>query len=202
MEAPVTLSPNEAADALRDIAATETHSRQLYGYREASPHLILWGILWAVGYGLTAASPPLGGVIWGTIVTIGSLASYFTAFRAASRRNQQAGATIHLARRRAASELNWTFNAISFIAAMFIAAALAVVSPVSPRQIGAFIPLVVAAGYAVMGLWLGLRFTVAGAVLAILTLGGFFLLPTHFPLWMAACGSGSLILVGIWLRSA
>jgi hypothetical protein len=198
----VTLSPNEAADALRDIAATETHSRQLYGYREASPHLILWGILWAVGYALSLFAPQHSAAIWGTIVTIGSLASYFTAVRAAIRRNQQAGAPIDLARRRAASEVNWTLSAISFIAAMFIAAALAVVSPVSSRQIGAFIPLVAAAGYAVMGLWLGLRFTVAGAVLAILTLGGFFLLPTHFPLWMAACGGGSLILVGIWLRSA
>jgi hypothetical protein len=198
----MTLSPNEAADTLRDIAATETHSRQLYGYREASPHLIFWGILWAVGYGLSWFLPQHGAAIWGTIVTVGSLASYFTAFRAASRRNRQAGTPIHIATRRAASEVNWTLSAISFIAALFIAAALAVVSPVTPRQVGAFIPLVVAAGYAVMGLWLGLRLTVAGAVLAILTLGGFFLLPTHFQLWMAACGSGSLILGGIWLRSA
>jgi hypothetical protein len=198
----MSLSPDEAAGALRDIAATETHSRQLYAYREASPHLILWGVLWWAGYTLTSFVPQRGGAIWGTIITIGSIAGYVTAFRATVRRDTQAGRPTAQARRHAATQLNWSFNAISFIAAMFIAAALAVFSPVSPRQIGAFIPLVVAAGYAVMGLWLGMRFIAMSIALAVLTLGGFFLLPAHFPLWMAVVGGGALILGGLWLRSA
>ena len=36
MEGSVTLSPDEAAGALRDMAAVETRSRRVYGYREAS----------------------------------------------------------------------------------------------------------------------------------------------------------------------
>ena len=32
----MTLSPDEAAGALRDMAAVETRSRRVYGYREAS----------------------------------------------------------------------------------------------------------------------------------------------------------------------
>jgi hypothetical protein len=66
---------------------------------------------------------------------------------------------------------------------------LAVMAPVTSRQIGAFIPLVVAASYAVVGLWQGLRFIVAGAVIAGLTLGGFFPVPPPISL----CG---------WRRSA
>lgn len=58
-------------------------------------------------------------------------------------------------------------------------------APHNGRQVGAFIPLVVAAGYAVVGLWQGSRFMVAGAVIAGLTLGGYFLVPAHFDLWMA-----------------
>lgn len=192
--------PHEAADALRDIAATETHSQQLYGYREASPHLILWGVLWTVGYGLTAASPQHGGAIWVAIVTIGSVAGYLVAFRATLRRNTQAGEPAAAAARHAAAQLRWTFNAITWIGCAFVAAALAVMSPVSPRQIGAFVPLVIATGYAVLGLRLGLRFLLIGMALAVLTLGGFFLLPVHFELWMAAVGGGALVLGALWLR--
>ena len=32
----MTLSPDEAGGALRDMAAVETRSRRVYGYREAS----------------------------------------------------------------------------------------------------------------------------------------------------------------------
>lgn len=196
----MTLSPSEAAETLRDITAVQTHSQRAYAYREASPHLLIWGVLWAVGYGLTAALPRHGDAIWIAVITIGFLAGYAVSFRAAVRRDTQAGTPLAEARRRAAAKLVWTFNAIWFIAAMFVAASLAVMSPVNGRQIGAFIPLVLAAAYAVMGLWLGRRFTIAGAVLAALTLGGFFLLPVYFSLWMAVVGGGALILGGLWLR--
>ena len=67
----MTLSSNEAADALRDIAAAETRSQRAYGYQRGSPFLILWGILWAIGYGLTAAWPMRGYAIWAAILAIG-----------------------------------------------------------------------------------------------------------------------------------
>jgi hypothetical protein len=91
---------------------------------------------------------------------------------------------------------------LSAIFVVFIAGTIAIMAPTDPRQIGAFIPLVVAAGYAIMGV-LGLtRMLVLGAALAALTLTGYFALPAHFLLWMAAIGGGSLILGGIWLRQA
>jgi hypothetical protein len=184
------LSPDEAAHTLRDIGAAESRSRRLHGYRQASPHLILWGILWAIGYGLTAALPHLGQPIWTVLVAIGLVAGFLIAVRGAPTVTGEAKPRIY-----------WRFPAIAATSFAFIAATLAVMAPVSSRQIDAFIPLVVAASYAVMGFWLGLRFTVAGAVLAAFTLFGFFLLPLHFGLWMAAVGGGALVLAGIWLRS-
>jgi hypothetical protein len=56
---------------------------------------------------------------------------------------------------------------------------------VTGRQVGGFIPFVVVASYAVVGLWQGLRFIMAGAVIAGLTPAGFFLPPAHFAMWMA-----------------
>jgi hypothetical protein len=185
----MTLSPNEAANALRDIAAAETRSARVYGYRRGSPYVILWGILWVVGYGLTAAWPPRGGAVWIAVLAIGAAATFAIGIRS------------HIAAD-ARYNRRWVFPAIALIAFAFIASSFAVMSPVSPRQIGAFIPLVVAAGYALLGLWTGTRFAVAGAVVAALTLGGFFLLPAYFDLWMAAVGGGALVLAGVWLRRA
>jgi hypothetical protein len=189
----MTLSPNEAAETLRDIAAVETRSHRLYGYRQGSPHLILWGVLWAIGYGLTEPWPQQGREIWSTLVAIGLVGGFVIVLRSHARVANRTGAK---------PRIYWRFPAIALTGLAFIFAGIAVMGPVSGRQIGAFIPLVVAAGYAVMGFWLGLRFTIAGAVLATLTLAGFFLLPTHFSPWMAMVGGGTLILSGFWLRRA
>jgi len=189
----MTLSPNEAADALRDMTAVEAHSRRLYGYRQGSPHLILWGVLWAIGYGLTAVWPRQSSAVWIAIVAIGLIAGFLIATRSRTHTNDPTGTR---------PQVYWRFPAIALISFVFIFASFAIMAPVNGRQVGAFVPLVLAASYAVMGLWLGPRFTVAGAALAVLTLGGFFLLPGYFAAWMAAVGGGSLILAGIWLRTA
>jgi hypothetical protein len=188
----MTLSPNEAADTLRDIAATEHHSHRLYGYRQASSHLIQWGVLWIIGYGLSSLVPQHGAAIWGTIVTIGFVAGFAIVLRSHSGVAGRTGTR---------PRIYWRFPAIAVTGLAFIFASIAVMSPVSSRQINAFIPLVVAAGYAVLSLWIGMRFLAVGIALAALTLGGFFLLPAHFDVWMAAVGGGALVLGGLWLRS-
>jgi hypothetical protein len=196
----MTLSPDEAADRLRDIASVEFRSQRAQGYRAASPHLILWGILWAVGYGLTEPWPQRAEAIWTAIVAIGLVAGFALSLSRARRHDAAAAGIVDPTRRRAVARLRWRFSGIALTALAFITATVAVMGPVSGRQIGAFIPLVMAAGYAVLGLWRGPRFIIAGIVVAGLTLTGFFLLPEHFPMWMAAIGGGALILAGLWLR--
>jgi hypothetical protein len=185
----VTLSPHEAADTLRDVAAVEDRSARAYGYQRGSPYLILWGILWTVGYGLTATWPQRGNAVWIAIDAIGMAASFAIGFRS------HAGTNVPARRR-------WMFPGIALITFVFIGATLAVMAPVSPKQIGAFVPLVVAFGYALRGIWGGLRFVVAGAVIAAATLAGFLLLGAYFDLWMAAVGGGALVLAGVWLLRA
>ena len=83
----------------------------------------------------------------------------------------------------------------------FIAATYAVFGRVTPAQQAAFVPLIVALGYTLLGIWKGPRFLVTGIVIAVLTLGGFFFLHAHFLLWMAFVGGGALLLAGLWLRT-
>src|ERR1043165_4068093 len=88
----MSLSPQDASAALDDIARTQARSVMLRDYRNASPHLIVWGVLWAVGYGLTSFFPAHANAIWSVVIPIGVLADL-----AAMRGSARAGAWRYLA---------------------------------------------------------------------------------------------------------
>jgi len=177
------LSPQDAADALRDIETTQTRSATLHGYERSAAHLLLWGTLWVVGYGLNDVFPAHGQAIWAAIVPVG-LFGGFISLRAAGK-----GA-------------HWRFGALFLSLFAFFAATFFIMSPVTGRQIAAFIPIVVAVAYVLIGIFRGPRYIATGLVVAALTLLGFALLKEHFFLWMAGVGGAAMILAGIWLRQA
>jgi hypothetical protein len=179
----MTLSPQDAAAALNDIEAAEARSAMLSDYRHASPHLIAWGVLWMVGYGLNDVFPMHAGAVWSVVVPVGLIADV---------------AAMRGARRNAA----WrTFAAIGAVSA-FVVAMVLVMAPVNGRQVATVIPLFVALMYVLRGIWIGPRYVVAGVAIAALTLVGYWLVASHFSLYMAVVGGGALILGGLWLRRA
>jgi hypothetical protein len=175
------LSPQDAAGALRDVEIAQARSAKLHGYARSSPQLLLWGVLWVVGYGLNDLFPAHARAVWGAIVPIGLIAG-FAALRGAGH------------------EAGWRYGAVAVTLVAFFAAVFFVLWPINPRQVAAVIPLGVAASYVMAGIWRGLRYVTTGIAIAALTLTGFILLKQHFFLWMAGVGGGSLILAGIWLR--
>jgi len=181
------LSPNEAADALRDISSTERRSFSAYGYKSAATFLILWGLLWMVGYGGTDLWPAQSGNLWLAVVVVGSVISTILGMRA---------------KPKAGRRVDWRIFATWVSALGFISSMLTVVGKVDDAQVGALIPLFFAWIYVVMGVWMGWRFALAGVALATLTLGGFFFLHQHFLLWMAFVGGSTLVATGLWLRRA
>jgi hypothetical protein len=184
------LSQNEAADALRDIDKTQRRSSNAYGYSFASPFFILWGVLWAIGYGSSDLWPAYGGDVWLGVDVFGILASFLI-----GQRGKKGGAGIGV--------MGLRYFATMLALLVFVLATFAVMWPVNSQAVGAFIPLLVALLYALLGIWTtGTRFLIAGIVVAALTLGGYFFVHTHFMLWMAAVGGGSLVLAGLWLRQA
>jgi hypothetical protein len=181
------VSPAEAKDTLRDISATARASSTFYGYRTAAPHLILWGILWFVGYGASYFRPAWS-FVWPVVVIVGVIGSFWFGRQSSKTKS---------------SVCAWRYAGTSLAIYLFIAAIFAIMQPRSDAQVGAFFPILVALFYSLIGIWTrGIRMIVAGVVIAALTLGGFFWLPQIFPLWMALVGGGALILGGFWLRSA
>ena len=183
------LSSNEAAEMLRDIDRTTRRSANAYGYSAASPHLILWGVIWIVGYGATALQPhsPALQAVWPGLCLVGAGGSFWIGWRM-----RPASAAGH----------DWRYVATFAAIVLFVFALFSIMPPTNGVQMGAFFPLLASLFYALIGIWAkGARMILLGMAIAALTLFGFFALRSQFALWMAAVGGGGLILGGLWLRS-
>ena len=181
---------HEAAEALRDIERAQRHSAVAYSYARFSPHLFLWGAIWIIGYSINYFRPGAS-LIWAALVPLGLIGSFWLGARCAGS-DARSGLD-------AAS--GWRFAGTAIAIFFFIAALFAILPPKSSEQLGAVIPILIALFYALIGTWThGTRIVVLGFALGALTVAGFFWLPQYFLLWMAAVGSGALILGGFWLR--
>jgi hypothetical protein len=185
----MSLTPTEAASALRDIEDTGRRSGQAFGYRTSAPHLIIWGLVWVIGYSGSDLVPRYNNVTWLTVVALGTIASLV------------AGTVVGKANRSDRKNEGWRYGLLILVFWVFLIGTAAIMHP-DAREQGAFIPLVIAAIYAGVGLWAGMRYILLGTAVAALTLFGFFEIQQHFALWMAAVGGGGLIVAGLWMRSA
>jgi len=186
----MSLTPNEAADALRDIEQTGRRSGQAFGYRISAPYLVIWGVVWIVGYSCTDLAPRYAGLLWTSLILLATAVSLLVGYRVSRRAGTGRKGN------------GWRYGALVAVFWLFLIATYTVFGDTSPREQGAFVPLAIAAIYAGTGLWTGLRYVVLGGIVAALTLIGFFYVHDHFNLWMAAVGGGGLVLAGLWMRSA
>jgi hypothetical protein len=184
-EAPITA--DEAKNALKDIEQTENRAAASQHGRFAAPHLLIWGVIWAIGYTVNDFAPGFSWV-WSPLVLAGMVASFLFD------RQEAAGRV---------KGFNWRYLVSAATIFVFIFALFAIMRPRDYNQIGAFFPLVIGLYYTFLGIWTkgGWRMIPLGLALMALTLGGYWLLPEHFLLWMAAVGGGGLMLGGLWLRS-
>jgi hypothetical protein len=182
----MTIQPQDAANALKEIAIAEQHSAKAYRYQKASPHLFLWGFIWIVGYSAVFVRPSASW-IWFVLTAIGIPGSFWIARRERTDRS----------RAYAGWEIALTLLALS----LFLSAFFAIFPPRSPLQVDAIFPLMIALWYVLFGIWRwGARMALLGLALGVLTVGGYFWLQHYFLLWMAGVGGGALILGGFWLR--
>lgn len=181
------LSLSEAENAPGDISNAEHANSATYGYRRASPHLILWGVIWTIGHCVTYVRPQYG-FIWPGLVLSGIIVTFGTGWN--SRPTKSA-------------RFDWRYGATLLAIMFFVAAVFAIMQPQTSTQVSAFFPVLVALFYCLVGIWTrGMRMLIAGIVIAALAMGGYFWLQQYFLLGMAAVGGGALILGGVWLRSA
>jgi hypothetical protein len=182
----MSLSREQAEDALRDVERAGRRSTAALGYRMSSPHLIWWGLIWLIGYGAMAAKVTWD-PLWPVLSLTGTVGSFWIGWRLS---------------RAKSSGFDWRYGATFLAIFLFVTAVFLIVPPKDENQFGAFFPVLVSLYYALIGIWArGLRMVFLGAALLVLTLIGFFYFHNIFQLWMAIVGGGGLILGGLWLRS-
>ena len=186
------ISAEQAAEALKEVAVTEKRSAEAYSYSQTAPHCFVWGAVWFLGYGAEALAPVKHpawmwlGWWWLVLSMSGALASMWIGWRQhANRRSGKA----------------WRMGALFGIMWLFTLALFQIMHA-RELQIAAYFPLAFSAVYAAIGLWLGLRYILVGAFMAVATLGAYYYLRDYFLLWMAFVGGGSLLLTGLWMRKA
>src|ERR1700712_5734159 len=119
----MSLTPTEAADALRDIESAGRRSGQAFGYRTSAPYFIVWGAVWIVGYGGTDLFPRQAGWIWLAASAFGAFGSALIA------RNGVRGS----------SQGGWRILALVAIIGLFISSAMTVLAPLNGMQQAAFV---------------------------------------------------------------
>ena len=188
------ISSTEAAEALRDIAQTDRRTRVSGAYHVASPHLILWGLIWAAGYTLSGLTPPeQWGWVWLPLVAVGVAGAIALGRRAGAARKAEAAGGMGFAVGQS--------MLLALAIALFIGSVYVIFQPATALPYLVFPALITALIYVLLGALLRLpRYTAVGAIMFLVTMVGFFYAKPYLPFWIAAAGGGGLILGGLWMR--
>jgi hypothetical protein len=188
------ISSTEAAEALRDIAQTDRRTRVSGAYHVASPHLILWGLIWAAGYAASGFTPPeKWGLVWLPLILVGVVGAVALGMRAGARSGAGGSSASGFSAGKSAM--------LAMAIGLFIGSVYFVFAPVSPLPYLVFPALITALIYVLLGTLLGLpRYVAIGAIMFLVTMLGFVFAKPFLPFWIAAAGGGGLILGGLWMR--
>ena len=185
------ISPNEAEEALAAIQAVMQKTRRAIATSGAYKFLILWGIIWLLGFINSQYLPnQTASYVWMGLDIIGGILSAIIGIRL----NRGVRTTLPTTSGRRIA-IFW------LLLFFYCVAAVAVAWPVDGKQLAMFIIFFVTVGWIAMGLLLSFASAWWGLGLLILSLLGYFLFPSIFFLWMAILGGGGMIALGIYVRN-
>jgi hypothetical protein len=178
----MSLTPDQAAQALSDIETARARTRVAMNYRDGGLHLIAWGALIMAGHVMTEIAPEFAGVVWISVNAAGFAASLILGFLHRAKGGQGRPAAL-----------------LAIGLALCFATEL-IVPQATGRQISVVWALHAGAAYMIAGLWLGRAYLMLGAAVVTLSLFGYFAVDAHFNLWMGAVFGGSVLASGLWMR--
>jgi hypothetical protein len=182
----MTITKDEAAQALGEIDAARGRVFQAAGYENASPFLIIWGGVWMFADLVVQFAPPrLAGYGWPIGILIGAIASIAVSFNMPKTTDHRMG---------------WRAFGVWGVVIGFFIALFLVIPLTSGIEIHSIFGIVFGFLYMGVGLWMGWRIFALGAALAALTLIGFYEVRAWYGLYMGLVSGGALILGGFWLR--
>lgn len=187
----MSISPNEAEEALAAIQTIAQKTRYSIANGGASISLIVTGIVWLIGFASTQfLTGPIVAWIWIVVSILGSALATFMGIKA-GRRVRVASSAVTGKR----IALFWV------LLILFAVASIVVARPSDPKQLTLLIILFAMTGQMGMGLLLSFSATWWTVPVFALALIGYFFVPAWFYLWMALLGGGVMIVLGLYIRS-
>ncbi len=184
------ITPEEARQALDLIESTSRQMRRLAAYGGMPYFLIVWGIVWVVGFSANyfVADPSTRGTIWMALDALGLLGTAYVVWHIHKRGvHWPMGPTV-----------GWFWFAWMVYGALFVYFAQA-----RGTQLSMLISLWVMFGYVVSGLFYRSRLLITlGLTVTVFIVVGYVALPAYFDLWMAVLGGGSLVVAGVYMLTA
>lgn len=185
------ISPTEAEEALAAIQTMVQKTRRAISSSGAYMFLIVWGIIWLLGFlGSQFLPQEIGGYAWMILDILGGILSAIIGIRM--------GRAVRSSSPVTSGKRIGLFWSLLFL---YCVAALAVSWPADGKQLSMYIILFVMVGWIAMGLLLSFASVWPGLIITVLALVGYFLLPDIFYLWMAILGGGGMIALGLYIRS-
>lgn len=191
------ISEEDAKDSLAEIQDVMRKTRRAIASSDASSLLILWGVIWFLGFlgtqflsggtlritsSISIGSPRVG-FLWLVLDAAGFIITWWIVVHAPIR-----------------SPLNRRIFWLWFLLFLYAIVWLALFWPWNPFQLGAFVATIPMFAYVVMGLWFDDFLLWLGLAVTASIIIGFFLIQPYFWIWMAVAGGGSLAGTGLYIR--
>jgi hypothetical protein len=179
------ITREEAQASLGMIEETRDRTVRQLQYRGASQLLVIWGLVWIVGFLGTQYYPRVDEWIWLVVDVIGIALTAVICTKTFGQVRSEAG-----------SRIGWFWGVLFVYAYLY----MGILGPVDGTQVAAFIATHVMFAYVVMGLWLKSNAMIwLGGSITVMTAIGFFALQPYFGLWMAVTGGGVLLVSGLYM---
>ncbi|MFD6320489.1 hypothetical protein [Methylorubrum thiocyanatum] len=179
--------PAAAREALAAASDGQHRMRSAITYGRAGPFLVVWGIVWLIGFTLQSALPERTAAIWLTVAVLGWVVT--------------AGLTIlqRQADRERGFSASLRYPLSAAVLSAYAALWQAVLLSQHPNAPAIYAGTVTGFAYLIGGLWRGPLLAGLGFCVTMLFLAGFLIAPPMFLLFAALVGGGGLIAAGLLL---
>ncbi len=182
------ITPEEAQAALENIRQTTSRVHGIFHFW--AYYMLLWGIIWMAGFLASQWLPQSVGWIWGIAILIGMIGSALLGMTQGGRIRSTPGSKTALI----GVQLG-VFNAALYgfaILWLFIFS-------LTPHQVAMLWITVVMFSAVVTGAWLRVSLSIAlGVGVTVISVLGYYLLPSYFYLWEAVFAGLPLVLVSVY----
>lgn len=205
----MTLDPNhpitrqEAQSALDEIDRVRHHMRRTIAAGSMAPMLILWGIVWILGFSAEQFIPHAYR-LWLALDLVGVAGSFVLGSRSRTSAVKGSGQCPGHGRIFGSwlillgYAILWSFLLVP--SGLLHGSGGAAYGPILERKMAVLWVTVCMFAYVVMGLWLDRFMLWLGALVTAATLIGFLFEQQYLFLWVAVTGGGSLVVSGVFIR--